>query len=43
MSLLRIATRRSPLARWQAEHVAALLRARSPGPGGAAAPGRHPG
>ena len=29
--LLRIATRRSPLALWQAEHVAALLQARYPG------------
>ena len=28
---LRIATRRSPLAMWQAEHVAALLRAAHPG------------
>jgi hydroxymethylbilane synthase len=30
MSLLRIATRKSPLALWQAEHVAALLRAAHP-------------
>ncbi|MGI8756472.1 MAG: hydroxymethylbilane synthase [Acidimicrobiales bacterium] len=29
--VLRAATRRSPLARWQAEHVAALLRAVHPG------------
>src|SRR3954453_18673241 len=29
--MLRIATRTSPLARWQAEHVAALLRAQDPG------------
>lgn len=29
--MLRIATRRSPLARWQAAHVAALLREREPG------------
>jgi hydroxymethylbilane synthase len=29
--VIRIATRRSPLARWQAHHVAALLRAREPG------------
>lgn len=29
--LLRIATRKSPLAVWQAEHVAALLRQRHPG------------
>jgi hydroxymethylbilane synthase len=29
--MLRIATRRSPLARWQAAHVADLLRAREPG------------
>lgn len=29
--LLRIATRKSPLALWQAEHVAACLRARHPG------------
>jgi len=28
---IRIATRRSPLARWQANHVADLLRARDPG------------
>jgi hydroxymethylbilane synthase len=28
--MIRIATRRSPLARWQAEHVAGLLRAREP-------------
>src|SRR5512140_2384574 len=28
---LRIATRRSPLARWQAGHVAELLRANEPG------------
>ncbi len=28
--ILRIATRRSPLARWQATHVAGLLRARDP-------------
>ncbi|MGH8442472.1 MAG: hydroxymethylbilane synthase [Nevskiaceae bacterium] len=31
MTRIRIATRRSPLALWQAEHVAALLRARHPG------------
>ncbi|MDH3450895.1 MAG: hydroxymethylbilane synthase [Gammaproteobacteria bacterium] len=31
MSELRIATRKSPLALWQAEHVAALLRAAHPG------------
>jgi hydroxymethylbilane synthase len=30
-NLLRIATRKSPLALWQAEHVAALLRAAHPG------------
>ena len=29
--MLRIATRKSPLALWQARHVAGLLRARSPG------------
>src|SRR5512147_2834963 len=29
--MLRIATRRSPLARWQAAHVSALLRERDPG------------
>jgi hydroxymethylbilane synthase len=29
--ILRIATRRSPLARWQADHVATLLRAANPG------------
>jgi len=29
--MLRIATRRSPLARWQASHVADLLRSREPG------------
>lgn len=29
--MIRIATRRSPLARWQAEHVASLLRQREPG------------
>jgi hydroxymethylbilane synthase len=29
--LVRIATRKSPLARWQAEHVASRLRAREPG------------
>jgi hydroxymethylbilane synthase len=29
--MIRIATRRSPLAKWQANHVAALLRAREPG------------
>ncbi len=29
--MIRIATRRSPLAKWQAHHVAALLRAREPG------------
>src|SRR5512135_1774490 len=29
--MIRIATRRSPLARWQAGHVADLLRAREPG------------
>jgi hydroxymethylbilane synthase len=29
--MIRIATRRSPLARWQANHVADLLRAREPG------------
>src|SRR5262245_12236120 len=28
---LRIATRKSPLALWQAEHVAALLKANTPG------------
>ncbi len=28
--MIRIATRRSPLAKWQANHVAALLRAREP-------------
>ena len=33
MSGLRIATRRSPLALWQAEHVASALRARNPGLG----------
>ena len=31
MNELRIATRRSPLALWQAEHVASALRARNPG------------
>ncbi len=31
MKTLRIATRKSPLALWQTEHVAALLRARHPG------------
>ncbi len=31
MSLVRIATRRSPLARWQADHVAGLLKGREPG------------
>jgi hydroxymethylbilane synthase len=31
MTTLRIATRRSPLAKWQANHVAALLRASDPG------------
>ena len=31
MSKVRIATRRSPLALWQAEHVAGLLRERHPG------------
>ncbi|ORU92652.1 MAG: hydroxymethylbilane synthase [Cycloclasticus sp. symbiont of Bathymodiolus heckerae] len=31
MSLIRIATRRSPLALWQAEHVAKLLKASHPG------------
>ncbi|NZA27832.1 hydroxymethylbilane synthase [Luteimonas sp. SJ-92] len=31
MSLLRIATRKSPLALWQSEHVAARLRAAHPG------------
>jgi hydroxymethylbilane synthase len=31
MSTLRIATRRSALAKWQANHVAGLLRAREPG------------
>lgn len=30
MSRLRIATRKSPLARWQANHVAGLFRARFP-------------
>src|SRR5512138_2624449 len=30
MTAIRIATRRSPLARWQASHVAGLLRAREP-------------
>lgn len=29
--MIRIATRRSPLAKWQANHVAALLRANEPG------------
>jgi hydroxymethylbilane synthase len=29
--MIRIATRRSPLAKWQANHVAGLLRAREPG------------
>src|SRR5512144_717810 len=29
--MIRIATRRSPLARWQANHVADLLRAQEPG------------
>jgi hydroxymethylbilane synthase len=29
--MIRIATRRSPLAKWQANHVAELLRAREPG------------
>jgi hydroxymethylbilane synthase len=29
--MIRIATRRSPLARWQASHVAAMLRSRDPG------------
>ena len=31
MRTLRIATRKSPLALWQTEHVAALLKARHPG------------
>jgi len=31
MAILRIATRKSPLALWQSEHVAALLRAAHPG------------
>ncbi|WP_133000336.1 hydroxymethylbilane synthase [Luteimonas arsenica] len=31
MTILRIATRKSPLALWQSEHVAALLRAAHPG------------
>ena len=31
MTLLRIATRKSPLALWQSEHVAALLRTAHPG------------
>ena len=31
MSVLRMATRKSPLALWQSEHVAALLRAAHPG------------
>ncbi|MGZ3480841.1 MAG: hydroxymethylbilane synthase, partial [Myxococcaceae bacterium] len=31
MATLRIATRKSPLALWQAHHVAGLLRARAPG------------
>jgi len=31
MDILRIATRKSPLALWQSEHVAALLRAAHPG------------
>ena len=30
MSLIRIATRRSPLALWQAEHVAAVLKTHHP-------------
>jgi hydroxymethylbilane synthase len=29
--MIRIATRRSPLAKWQANHVAGLLRDREPG------------
>jgi hydroxymethylbilane synthase len=29
---VRIATRRSPLAKWQANHVADLLRGNKPGP-----------
>lgn len=29
--MIRIATRRSPLAKWQANHVADLLRAKEPG------------
>jgi hydroxymethylbilane synthase len=29
--MIRIATRRSPLAKWQANHVAALLREQEPG------------
>lgn len=33
MTILRIATRKSPLALWQTEHVAALLRAAHPGLG----------
>ena len=33
MSDLKIATRKSPLALWQAEHVASALRARNPGLG----------
>ncbi len=40
--MIRIATRRSPLARWQASHVADLLRARDPGAGGPPARGGHP-
>ena len=31
MSIIRIATRKSPLAVWQAEHVASRLRDRHPG------------
>ena len=29
--MIRIATRRSPLAKWQANHVADLLRGKEPG------------
>ncbi len=40
---LRIATRQSRLALWQAEHVAALLRNKHPEPEGRAGPHDHAG
>ena len=41
MNTLRIATRKSPLALWQSEHVAAALRAAHPGPGRRAGADEH--